>query len=64
MCMVEILFNSKITKLNIRKVCGSLFTIQILNIIDKYLNKFISYTRLNRRALSSKIIKLPNKTVH
>ena len=50
--MVEILFNSKITKLNIRKVCGSLFTIQILNIIDKYLNKFISYTRLFSRTLS------------
>jgi len=55
--MIKILFNSKITKLNIRKMCKSLFTIQILNIIDKYLNKFIFYTYLFRRTLSSIVYK-------
>jgi len=35
MCMIKILFNTKITELSIKKMCGLLFTIQILNIIDK-----------------------------
>lgn len=33
--MIKILFNTKITELSIKKMCGLLFTIQILNIIDK-----------------------------
>jgi len=33
--MINILFNTKITKLNIKKVCETLFTIQILKLSIK-----------------------------
>jgi len=48
--MINILFNTKITKMN---VCESLFTIQILNIIDQNLNLYLTPAYLDGHDLVS-----------